>query len=83
MCQVIRRHQWRHLAYDEGAKSVSDINEFDGVYGTSFWKHRGVWRTGSELFRQDGVHLNELRNVKFLKSIKGAIMQAIIISTHK
>ena len=82
VCQVIRRNQWRHLVYDEGVKSVSDINEFlmaacDGDYGVSFWKHR------SELFRQDGVHLNELGNIKFIKSIKGAILQAITICARK
>ena len=55
----------------------------DDDYGVSFRKHRGLWRAGSELFRQDGVHLNELGNIKFLKSIKGAILQAIKICARK
>ena len=87
VCQVVRRNRWRHLSYDEGAGRVSDINEFllavcDGEKGVSFWKHRGLWQAGSDIFRKDGVHLNDLGNRKLLKSIRGAILLAIRMGRH-
>ena len=79
VCQVVRRNRWRHLSYD--------INEFllavcDGEKGVSFWKHRGLWQAGSDIFRKDGVHLNDLGNRKLLKSIRGAILLAIRMGRH-
>ena len=42
-----------------------------------YWWHRGFWKSKSELFLPDGVHLNNLGNYKFMRSIRGAVLQAL------
>ena len=42
-----------------------------------YWRHRGFWKSKSELFLPDGVHLNNLGNYKFMRSIRGAVLQAL------
>ena len=81
VCQVLRRNSWRHFSYQEGANRVSGINEFllaacSEPGKVAFWKHRGLWQEGAELFSHDGVHYNSLGNFKLFKSVRGAIFQA-------
>ena len=81
VCQVLRRNSWRNFSYQEGANRVSGINEFllaacSEPGKVAFWKHRGLWQEGAELFRHDGVHYNSLGNFKLYKSVRGAIFQA-------
>ena len=42
-----------------------------------YWRHRGFWKSKSELYLPDGVHLNNLGNYKFMRSIRGAVLQAL------
>ncbi len=81
VCQVLRRNSWRHFSYQEGADRVSCVNEFllaacGGPGNVAFWKHRGMWQEGADIFRTDGIHFNSLGNFKLYKSVRGAIYQA-------
>ena len=78
VCQVLHRNSLRHFSYQEGADRVSCVNEFllaacGGPGNVAFWKHRGMWQEGADIFRTDGIHLNSLGNFKLYK---GAIYQA-------
>ena len=42
-----------------------------------YWWHRGFWKSKSELYLTDGVHLNNLGNCKFMRSICKAVLQAL------
>ena len=42
-----------------------------------YWRHRGFWKSKSEIYLPDGVHLNNLGNYKFMRSIRGAVLQAL------
>ena len=42
-----------------------------------YWRHRGFWKSKSELYLPEGVHLNNLGNYKFMHSIRGAVLQAL------
>ena len=76
VCQVLRRNSWRHFSYQEGADRVSCVNEFllaacGGPGNVAFWKHRGMWQEGADIFRTDGIHFNSLGNFKLYKSVRG------------
>ena len=45
----------------------------EGCKHVSVWKHKGFWNPQSTLFRDDGVHLNDLGNYKLYRSIRGAM----------
>ena len=42
-----------------------------------YWRHRGFWKSKSELYLPDGVHLDNFGNYKFMRSIRGAVLQAV------
>ena len=80
VCQAIRRRKWRHLSYEEGAARVATFNEFivaacGGCAQIKVWKHKGMWLTQHNIFRRDGVHMNELGNHKFYRSMRGAVLK--------
>ena len=81
VCQVVRRHRWRHLSYDEGSARVAEINEFLKAVCTdfpiSFWAYKGFWNIQREIFRPDGVHFNDLGNHKLFRTIKGAVFTTV------
>lgn len=41
-----------------------------------FWRHRGLWHSPAHVLCSDGVHLSTHGNKLFLRSIRGAIIQA-------
>ena len=58
------------------------VNDFvkaacEGCEQVSFWKHNGFWNPQSTVFRDDGVHLNDLGNYKLYCSIRGGILRAV------
>ena len=82
ICQLIRRDSWRHFSPAVGAARVACVNDYvkvacDGCKQVSVWKHKGFWNPQSMLFRDDGVHLNDLGNYKLYRSIRGAILRAV------
>ncbi len=81
ICQVVRRQSWRNFSTSEGNRRVDLTNEFlravcDGCPRVMFWKHKGLWNTRINQFRADGVHLNNLGNFRFYRSLRGAIVYA-------
>ena len=81
VCKIIRRAQWRHLSVNEGNARVIIINEFlsavcDGYREIYSWRHRGLWQPDNGIFREDGVHLNDLGNYKLYKCMRGAVIRA-------
>ncbi|CAH3170365.1 unnamed protein product, partial [Porites lobata] len=41
-----------------------------------YWKHRGFWNSRENIYLPDGVHLNDLGNLKLFRSIRGAVIKA-------
>ena len=81
VCQVLRQNKWRHISYDEGTNKVCRINEFlcaacSGEDNVLIWKFKGMLNSENDIYQEDGIHLNELGNYKFFRSIRGAIIQA-------
>ena len=79
--QVIRRDSWRHFSREVGNARTACINEFlmaacGGDDNIVFWQHRRLWNSQRPVFRADGIHLSNLGNLRFLRSIRGAIITA-------
>lgn len=79
--QLIRREGWRHLSPAEGAARAASVNEIvkaecEQCHQVSFWKHKGFMNPQDRVFREDGVHLNDLGNYKLFRSYRGAILRA-------
>ena len=79
--QVIRRDSWRHFSLEVGNARTACINEFllaacGGDDNIVFWQHRRLWNSQRPVFRADGVHLSNVGNLRFLRSIRGAIITA-------
>ena len=34
-----------------------------------YWRHRGFWNSRESIYLPDGVHLNDLRNLRLFRSI--------------
>ena len=45
--------------------------------GSSFWHHRGMWRSSHPIISVDGAHLTRIGNHRLYRSIRGAIIQAV------
>ena len=71
--QLIRREKWRNFSA-EGASRVASVNDFllaacQGCdVNMSVWKHKGFWNPCNKVFRDDGIHLNDLGNYKLYRS---------------
>ena len=75
--QTIRKHLVRNFndnvqLFAQYLKTVLEPLPF-----AIYWTHRGFWRASSSYLSYDGVHLNREGQHKFLKSIKGAVMQCL------
>ena len=44
-----------------------------------YWRQRGFWNCKQDLYLSDGVRLNSLGNYKFMRSVSGAILKALIL----
>ena len=42
-----------------------------------FWGHRGFWRPTQNFYARDGVHLNSPGQVKYHRSLRGAILRSL------
>ncbi len=80
ICQPIRRLTWHNFTEEEGPRRIQQAMEFLQAVcqGTPiiFWKHKGMWNSRANVYRDDGVHLNDLGNFKFYRSIRGLIIHA-------
>ena len=47
----------------------------DVEYGINYWKHLRLCRSQQEIFIEDGVHMNELGQRKFYRSVRLCIMR--------
>ena len=77
--QVLRRHTPNSVEYN---CKVGKLHQYlkvvlEPLPFCYYWRHRGFWKSKSELYLPDGVHLNNLGNYKFMRSIRGAVLQAL------
>ena len=42
-----------------------------------FWRRRGFWRPTQNFYARDGVHLNSPGQVKYHRSLRGAILRSL------
>lgn len=79
VCQVIRRHSPECTGYNF---KVTKLH----LYLTAvlepkpycfYWRHRGFWNSRENIYLPDGVHLNDLGNLKLFRSIRGAVIKAL------
>ena len=73
--QVLRRHTPNSVEYNF---KVGKLHQYlkvvlEPLPFCYYWRHRGFWKSKSELYLPDGVHLNNLGNYKFMSSIRGAV----------
>ena len=77
--QVLRRHTPNSVEYN---CKVGKLHQYlkvvlEPLPFCYYWRHRGFWKSKSKLYLPDGVHLNNLGNYKFMRSIRGAVLQAL------
>ena len=78
VCQVIRRHSPQCTAYN---LKVTKLHLYlkavlEPIPYCLYWKHRGFWNSRENIYLPDGVHLNDLGNLKLFRSIRGAVIKA-------
>ena len=79
VCQVIRWHSSRCTAYN---LKVTKLHWYlkavlKPIPCCLYWKHRGFWNSRENIYLPDGVHLNDLGNLKLFRSIWGAVIKAV------
>ncbi|CAH3107063.1 unnamed protein product [Porites lobata] len=72
VCQVIRRHSPQCTAYN---LKVTKLHLYlkavlEPIPYCLYWKHRGFWNSRENIYLPDGVHLNDLGNLKLFRSIR-------------
>ena len=77
--QVLRRHTPNSVEYN---CKVGKLHQYvkvvlEPLSFCYYWRNRGFWKSKSEFYLPDGVHLNTLGNYKFMRSIRGAVLQAL------
>ena len=63
---------------------VDDLNRFlqvafDETYSKkiNLWRHKGMMRATKNIYFNDGIHLNQLGNLRLYRSIRAALIKAI------
>ena len=82
VCQICRRHRWRWSSFSIVAERVIQVNWYLGLFcdeteGISFWRHKRLWNSIRPVFRNDGVHLSDIGNYRFFRSVRGAIITTV------
>ena len=77
--QVIRRHSPECTAYNF---KVTKLHLYlkavlEPIPYCFYWRHRGFWNSRENIYLPDGVHLNDLGNLKLFRSIRGAVIKAL------
>ena len=82
--QLFFRESSRVPDYNEIVNRVnfalsSKIAQGDNGRNITFWRHQGFWspEVRGEIMLRDGVHFNEVGNVKYFKSLKSCLVQAM------
>ena len=78
VCQVIRPHSPQCTAYN---LKVTKLHLYlkavlEPIPYCLYWKHRGFWNSRENIYLPDGVHLNDLGNLKLFRSIQGEVIKA-------
>ena len=79
VCQVIWRHSPECTAYNF---KVTKLHLYlkavlAPIPYCLYWRHRGFWNSRKNIYLPDGVHLNDLGNLKLFRSIQGAVIKAL------
>ena len=79
VCQVIRRHSPQCAAYNF---KVTKLHLYlkavlEPIPYCLYWRHRGFWNSRENIYLPDGVHLNDLGNLKLFRSIRDAVVKAV------
>ena len=82
ICKIFTRPQPRHCSVEQ-----YEINRANALHslstmiadnpGVKIWKHRKIFNSPNNLFKRDGIHLNDCGTKKFYESIKMAIILAV------
>lgn len=81
VCQTImRQHQ---SAFNRKAKLLTKYLKvvLEPIPYAHFWGHRGFLRPSDNIYVRDGVHLNLKGQKKFYRSLRGAILGALSLTT--
>ena len=76
VCPLVRRRKWRNFSYDVESGRVQQINasvaEFcQQTEGLFYWRHKRIWNSTRDMFRNDGVHFSDIGNYRVFRSIRG------------
>ena len=74
--------RWRHFSVEEGTARADSVNikldaECHGSVSQFYWRHKSLWTSPVQVFRSDKIHYNEVGNLRFYRSIRGAIFKAL------
>ena len=50
---------------------------FETIPYVVFWRHQGFWKCKTRFLARDGVHLNNLGQYKFYRSVRGAVLRCL------
>ena len=78
LLQVWPRSEQKFPGYFDRAVFFSECvsERLKGVPDILFWRQRGLWHSTKQTLLPDGTHLNAHGSKLFLRSIRGAIIQA-------
>jgi len=77
VCQTIRRESAKPFN-----KKVDMLSKYlkvvlEPIPYAIFWGHRGFWKSPHNVYTSDGVHLNNLGQLKLYRSLRGAILKSL------
>ena len=80
VCQVIRRHSPQCAAYNVKVTKLHLYlkSVLEPIPYCFYWRHRGFWNPRGNIYLPDGVHLNDLGNLKLFRSIREAVIKAVV-----
>ena len=78
LCQVSRRHFPECIACNFKVIKLHLYLKaiLEPIPYCLYWRHRGFWNSREKIYLPDGVHLNDLDNLKLFRSIQGAVIKA-------
>ena len=63
---------------------INDLNRFlrvrmneDFCHDRSLWRHKGLWNFTRPVYCDDGIHLNDLGNLRLYRSVRAALLKGI------
>lgn len=83
--KLAQRKKTRNITVEEYNEKVHKTNRYIENYceplssfsSATFWNHKGIANPGKNIYFRDGVHMNDLGNLKLYRSIRSGVLASM------